>query len=142
MKAASVFYSRLQVRRASDDEPGAWELTAPLSYYSAHLDRIVTVPEGFRTDFASVPRLPFAYWLFGNAADEAAVIHDFLYTNFAKGITRKQADEVFAEASKVLKVAAWRRGPMWLGVRLFGGSHWGSGSPLSSVDAEEAADAP
>jgi hypothetical protein len=47
----------------------------------------------------------------------------------------------------VLKVAAWRRGPMWLGVRLFGKSHWGSGSPLSSVDdpavaAEEAADAP
>lgn len=133
MSAPSVFYSRLQVQRSSDGKEGSWELTAPLRYYSASLDRIITVPEGFQTDFASVPRLPLAYWLFGNAADEAAVIHDFLYTNFADGVTRAQADEVFAEASKVLNVAAWRRGPMWLGVRLFGGSHWGQGSPVVKI---------
>lgn len=124
------FLTSLQVRRASDGEAGAWELTAPLLYSSNVLPKVIIVPIGFRTDFASVPRLPLAYWLFGNAADEAAVIHDYLYTNNVSGVTRKQADEVFAEASAVLKVPAWRRGPMWLGVRLFGGSHWGTGSPL------------
>lgn len=124
------FLTALQVRRASDGEAGAWELTAPLIYSSNVLPHVVVVPAGFRTDFASVPRLPLAYWLFGNAADEAAVIHDWLYTSNVSGVTRKQADEVFAEASKVLGVPAWRRGPMWLGVRVCGGSHWGTGSPL------------
>jgi hypothetical protein len=127
------FMTSLQVRRASDGQAGQWELVAALIYYSKILDRIIVVPYGFRTDLASVPRLPLAYWLFGSVADEAGVIHDYLYTNLVQGVTRKQADDVFAEASAVLKVAAWRRGPMWLGVRLFGGSHWGAGSPLSSV---------
>lgn len=128
---APRFLTSLHVRRASDGEAGAWELTSALIYSSNVLPKVIIVPAGFRTDFASVPRLPLAYWLFGNAADEAAVIHDWLYTNNVGGVTRKQADEVFAEASKVLGIKGWRRGPMWLGVRLFGGSHWGSGSPLA-----------
>ncbi|MES3022731.1 MAG: DUF1353 domain-containing protein [Pseudomonadota bacterium] len=145
MKAAtdlpSRFYTSLQVRRASDGQAGQWELVAALIYYSKLLDKMIVVPAGFHTDLASVPRLPLAYWLFGSVADEAGVIHDYLYTSFVKGVTRAQADAVFAEASAVLKVAAWRRGPMWLGVRLFGGSHWGSGSPLSSVDSVGEGDA-
>jgi len=133
MKAdAPRFMTTLQVRRAGD----GWELTHALVYDSLLLKAVVIVPAGFCTDFASVPRLPLAYWLFGNAADEAAVIHDWLYTNNVKGVSRKQADEVFAEASKVLGVAAWRRGPMWLGVRLFGGRHWGQGTPLLHTDPE------
>ena len=134
MNTGPRFLSTLHVRRASDNQPGAWELVAPLIYISNVLPRPVVVPPGFRTDFASVPRLPLVYWLFGHAADEAAVIHDFLYSNFTKRVTREQADEVFAEASKVLGIARWRRGPMWLGIRLFGGGHWGAGSPLATVE--------
>ena len=39
----------------------------------------ITVPTGFFTDFASVPRMPFVFLLFGDVAHEAAVIHDYLY---------------------------------------------------------------
>lgn len=109
---------------------GKRELTADLVYLTEILPHLVIVPEGFRTDLASVPRLPITYLFFGNVADEAAVIHDYLYTNEVEGVTRKQADAVFAEASEVLGVKGWRRGPMWLAVRLFGGRNWGSGSPL------------
>lgn len=97
---------------------------SPFAYSSDVLDRIVTVPAGFETDLASVPRLPVAYLLFGDASQEAAVIHDFLYSGGL--VTRAQADEVFAEAMKAEGVAAWRRGPMWLAVRLAGWLHYGA----------------
>lgn len=112
------FLSDLVVEKRGD----TWVLTEPLVFSSDVLDRHITVPAGFETDFASVPRLPVAYWLFGNVAQEAACVHDFLYSIGA--VTRAQADDVFAEASEACGVAAWRRGPMWLGVRLFGGSRY------------------
>jgi hypothetical protein len=116
------FLSPLVVRYLDE---GEWILCAPLVFSSDVLGRIVTVPEGFRTNFASVPRLPLAYLLFGGVADEAAVVHDFLYSaECSPRVPREQADDVLAEASKVCGVAAWRRGPMWFGVRLFGGSHY------------------
>jgi len=99
-----------------------WLLLADLVYASNALNRVITAPAGFVTDFASVPRLPLAYLLFGNVAREAAVVHDFLYSTGT--CSRKLADEVFAEASKACGVAAWRRGPMWLGVRLFGAGRY------------------
>lgn len=114
------FLSVLRVERVAGS--GSWVLVSELAFSSVVLNRLVIVPIGFRTDFASVPRLPLAFLLFGGVADEAAVVHDFLYSTGA--CSRKLADEVFAEASKACGVAAWRRWPMWLGVRLFGGSRY------------------
>lgn len=97
-------------------------LVEPLVYFSALLGLLVTVPAGFVTDYASVPRAPLTYWLFGGVGDEAAVVHDFMYE---KGIVpRDVADEVYAEALEACGVSAWRRGPMWAAVRLFGGSRY------------------
>lgn len=114
------FLSLLRVERVAGSDD--WVLTSELAFSSAVLKRLIIVPIGFRTDFASVPRLPLAFLLFGGVADEAAVVHDFLYSTGA--CSRKLADDVFAEASKACGVPAWRRGPMWLGVRLFGGSRY------------------
>lgn len=114
------FLSLLRVERVAGSD--SWVLTSELAFSSKVLDRLVIVPVGFATDFASVPRLPLAFLLFGGVADEAAVVHDFLYSTGA--CSRKLADEVFAEASKACGVPTWRRWPMWLGVRLFGGSRY------------------
>lgn len=115
----SRFLTPLVVER----DGGMWKLVYPLEFESASLGRGVTVPAGFRSDFSSVPRLPFAYWLFGGVADEAAVVHDFAYSGALK-VSRKQADELFSEASAAMGVAGWRRGAMKLGIRLFGASHY------------------
>lgn len=120
MSGPARFLSVLRVERVAGSRD--WVLTSELAFSSAVLDRLIIVPIGFVTDFASVPRLPFAYLLFGGVADEAAVVHDFLYSTGA--CSRKQADDVFAEASKVCGVSGWRRGPMWLGVRMFGGRRY------------------
>jgi hypothetical protein len=125
----ACFRTSLQVVRAqrkldlATPEAGAWVLTRPLVYESDVLDAVLTVPQGFRTDFASVPRLPFIYLLYGgDFCDEAATVHDYLYS--ASGVPRATADAVFREALKAQGVAAWRRWPMWFGVRLFGGPHY------------------
>lgn len=115
--------------------PGSkhWRVMAPFVYDSDVLNRRITVPEGFETDLGTVPRLPFAYLLFGGASNEAAVVHDFLYSGQAPGVTRSQADEVFAEAMKAEGVATWRRGPMWAGVRAVGWLFYSQPKPIEDI---------
>lgn len=97
-------------------------LVAPLAYYSGLLAGMIIVPEGFVTDYASVPRAPLTYWLFGGIGDEAAVVHDFLYSIGTH--PRSLADDVYAEALIACGVPAWRRGPMWAAVRAFGAARY------------------
>jgi hypothetical protein len=97
-------------------------LLAPLAFSSKLLDRLVIVPEGYVTDFASVPRAPFTYWLFGGIGDEAAVVHDFAYeTGF---VPREVADDLYLEALEACGVPTWRRRSMWAAVRAFGASRY------------------
>ena len=102
-----------------DDEHA--RLLAPLVYDSPTAGRI-TVPAGFETDFASVPRIPFAYWLAGNTAHGPAIVHDWLYRTHQ--VSRRQADAVFYEAMGAWGMMGWRRGLMWGAVRAFGWSPW------------------
>jgi hypothetical protein len=117
----SVFLTELVTRRPPGTDDRKAVLVQPFVFKSDTAG-VITVPAGFVTDYASVPRLPFAYLLFGGVADEAAVIHDFLYSSGT--VSRKIADAVFREAMQACDVAGWRRWPMWLGVRMFGGSHY------------------
>jgi hypothetical protein len=101
---------------------GGGVLTAPLVYQSDVAKMTFTVPAGFITDLASVPRVPIAYLLAGGTSNEASVVHDFIYSTHP--VDRATADAVLKEASAVTGVPAWRRWIMWAGVRLGGGSHW------------------
>lgn len=108
------FLTDLNVKQMSDED---WMLLGDLVYQSDILGEIV-VPLGFVTDFASVPRLPGAYWIAGGKATKEAVVHDYLYRNRIG--TRAQADGVFLEAMKLNGQTWWRRRAMWAAVRLFG----------------------
>lgn len=90
---------------------GKHRLLTPLIYWSSTVG-LVIVPTGFVTDFASVPRIPFVYWLFGGLGDREAVVHDFLYSGhhvtgavhvvdnqvLAVTVTRSIADKVLRGA--------------------------------------------
>jgi hypothetical protein len=119
----SEFLDELDVRLIND-ESNLWVINSVFRYKSDLLGgAIITVPIGFRTNFASVPRLPLAYLLFGGVANKAAVVHDYLYSTGK--ISRSKADAVLKEASKVSGVGWFRRQAMWLGVRAGGSSHYG-----------------
>jgi len=104
-----------------------WVLIRELRYEHPQYGLIV-VPEGFRTDFDSVPRLPFAYWLTKNASVTGAVVHDWLYASGRIGdrpISRLEADRIFRDVMEEEGVSWWRRAMIYRGVRLGGWLPWG-----------------
>lgn len=80
---------------------------------------VLTVPEGFITDLASVPR-PF-WWLLPPYEPQyaaAAVLHDFLCT--WDGFDPFTAHSIFYDALRVLGVGHFKARVMFLAVVLFG----------------------
>lgn len=113
------------VTRYPREDGGELELVEPFGFHSEKFDRDFIVPAGFKTDLASVPRIPVAYMLYGGVADEPAVIHDYLYQT--RLVSRADADAVLLEACEVAGVPWWRRYPMYLAVRIGGSLYydWG-----------------
>jgi len=96
-----------------------FRLTSPFIYLSSRGQ--ITVPLGFTTDGASIPRV---FWsLLGPFGPyfEAAVIHDFLYSPWSDGFSRAEADSIFKEAMFNLGLDWPRREAIYRAVRLFGG---------------------
>jgi len=96
----------------------------------------ITVESGFVTDFASVPKLPFAYLLFGGIGNYPAVTHDGLYSISTKitvvdvdtgapfEVTRQWADEVFKAGLIERGIPAFKVTMMYWAVRLKGDSFY------------------
>lgn len=121
----SKFLTPLDVTLLNDSEHdgrGTWRVDSPLIYSSDVAMRSIRVPPGFVTDFASVPRIPVAFFLTADCAHEAAVVHDYLYTYGT--LSRAMADSVLLEAMAVSGIPAWRRRLIYWGVRLGGASHF------------------
>lgn len=95
-----------------------WELIAPLVYEGNH-DRF-EVPAGFRTDFASVPRI-FQMLIPKNGGHDApAIVHDYFYRMKPFGISRLDADRLFLRMMKEVGVNKVRRTLMYCAVRIMG----------------------
>ena len=115
------FTCDLDVRRSGR----LWTLLAPLEYAMGEEESpyVIRVPAYFQTDFASVPRL--LWWLISPTdpgVGKAAVLHDYLYREGFLG--RRMADAIMVEAMRVLGVPAWKRGAIYLALRLFGWVAW------------------
>jgi hypothetical protein len=85
---------------------------------------IITVPVGFLTDGASIPRI---FWsIIGPHGNyyRAAVIHDFLYNPSSKrhysAVTRAMADSIFLQAMEDCGVGWITRHTIYRAVRAFG----------------------
>lgn len=115
----SGFLTDLRVVKMSKDK---WRLTEPLMYHSELLGKTVVVPGDFVTDFASVPRLPFAYLMTGGKANAASVVHDWLYSSHM--FDRATSDAVFKEAIEAEGHGWITANLMWLGVRIGGWAVW------------------
>jgi len=98
-----------------------WFLNRPLVYRSARLGTIV-VPEGFETDYASVPvALTNVLPRWGDYG-LASVLHDWMYWNQSED--RATADSTFLGAMTVLGVSNWKKWTLYSAVRTFGGAVW------------------
>jgi hypothetical protein len=128
----STFLTELNLIEIGDK---LWRVHESLVYESDLLTRIITdsfgykfnvpgritVPEGFVTDLASVPRVPIIYYFWGGRCHREAVIHDYLYRIDSDPVVSfSMANKVFLEAAKSRGKSLFIRYPMFWGVCLGG----------------------
>ena len=116
----SKFYSELHVVVLDDGRKRRLEKN--LIYYSKSLNQMVAVPEGFITDFASVPRAFWSVMPPSGKYTKAAVLHDYLYQTHL--VDKKTADNIFKEAMEVLGVSKFKIWSMYSAVKFFGASSY------------------
>ena len=101
-------------------ESGQWTVEKDhkqLIYQSALWPDPIIVPGGFKTDFASIPRIFTPIHPKDGKHRLAAVVHDYLCR--LDGFNRKLADKIFYEAMTVLGVRKARRAAFYIAVRIF-----------------------
>jgi hypothetical protein len=88
---------------------------------------VIAIPEGFVTDFASIP-CPLCLLLSPDGPyAQAAIIHDYLYALGTPGdeVGRKYADDVLMAAMIDYNVPQWKRDAVYSGVRVGGRGGYG-----------------
>ena len=86
---------------------------------------LITVPKGFITDGASIPKsLQWIYDPYGKYI-KGAVIHDYLYSKYNDtGINRTLADKIFDFIMKETGVNSKTRRKFYIAVKYFGKIFW------------------
>lgn len=126
----------------SSDEIGIYKgrtvhkLTKPLVWENGSIT--VTIPADFETDLASVPRVPVVYLMWGDRAHREAVLHDYLYRIDAiPQVEKEPADWYFREAMIGQGNSWFVYHPMYLAVRIAGGSSWHRMKVMDKFEAGE-----
>lgn len=113
MKAG--FQNKLDVE-LRDDSDNIWIIKTPLVFWSEEFG-LIEAPVDFETDFASVPRVPIAYRIWGDRAHREAVLHDYVFRIDSKpNLSFMDCNKLFLEAMKSRGVSWFIRYPMFLGV--------------------------
>lgn len=118
------------ILKAPLDESGKeilWEVYEPFNFYSRRYKKNYVVPKGWKTDLASVPRLPLVYLWYGGRGNAAGVLHDHLYKEgmqLKQIKSRMEADKVFLEAMLSTEVDKKTAEAMYNAVRLHGEEHF------------------
>lgn len=112
-----------QVSEATDQSEATWRVLAPFGVRSAIYSPLeIIVPADFVTDFASVPRVPIAYELCGNIAQDCATGHDYMYSTGC--VSRLLADALLLEWMEAKGFDPVRSNSIYLAVRAFGAPHY------------------
>ena len=102
-----------------------WILMRDMNYRIGNTKEVITVPQGFVTDFASIPPKLAVFGLSPHGQfSRAAVIHDFLY--WAQPCSKDQADRLLLIAMKESSVGKFDAFAVYEGVHNFGNSSWES----------------
>ena len=87
--------------------------------------KVLHVPIGFVTDFASIPRIFRCFApKHGPGLRRAAVVHDYLYRTKNTGYLRAQADAIYRAIMRSTGASPVRRENRYFWVRLLGGSSY------------------
>lgn len=114
-----MFKTELKIKPVDGD---MWELLEDFVWVGEEFS--ITVPKGFKTDLASIPRIAMSIIPVHGKQTRAAVIHDWLYVMGGKvsegTFTKKQADELFRDIMEEQGVGKIKRNIMFAAVRVGG----------------------
>lgn len=116
-----------------------WGVARTLTYRPGDRQYSITVPRGFPTDLASIPRWGWILLPPDGPWAKAAIIHDYLYATRGTGVlwakpanpegitrpqpyTRRECDQILREAMEDRGVGWFKRWIIYLAVRI--GGHW------------------
>jgi len=85
-----------------------WFLEEPLTYRILDTDYSITVPAGFVTDYASIPRSACLFLPTHGAHSRAAIVHDYLYWTGACSQSRADKIMYLAMVEQGVKVSTRR----------------------------------
>ena len=92
-------------------------LHEPLLFWSARLQEMITIPVGFQSDAASVPRVPIIYEAYGNRAHREGFLHDYLFrVDCCPNVSWMTANKIFLDAMRCRNKSWFTRTAMFLGV--------------------------
>jgi len=125
------FYSGifLEVIRA-ESHTTVFSLQKPLVYKSNLVPLLISVPVGFRTDLATIPKILHSLARPSGDLLEASIVHDWLYSSLCPiNISRTESDKVFLEAMLDCSVPKWKAYLAYWIVRLCGSDHYRVNKP-------------
>lgn len=94
------------------DYPYEWELLEDIHYLH------ITVPQGFRTDLASVPRILWSIFPPFGRYIRASIVHDYLY--LTKTESKSYSDLIFKDIMREDGVHPLQVSLFYLAVKFFG----------------------
>ena len=130
MKAVKAPQGALIVRRFADP---IYFLQKPISWVPNKGQEqfpTVTVPNGFVTDFASIPQIFWSILKPDGLYAYAAVVHDYLY--WTQSTSRDAADTILKLAMEDFNVAGATVTAIYEAVNWFGGRAWDENKRLKS----------
>ena len=106
------------------DDGRNWKLHRSFKYHvgSKYNKYVISVPEGFVTDFASVPFFLWWWLPYWGKYGKAAILHDYIYKT--KQVSRTMADDIFHEAMLVGGTPTWKAWLMYEAVHIWGWLSW------------------
>lgn len=124
------------------DDGRTYELLEDFEYYRDNESFKIFVKKGFRTDFASIPRILWSIYPPFGKYSKSALLHDFLCEAFLNKkqwqeisnlhklelVTRKMADEIFLESMRAVGVPFLSANILYLGVRVYAVFKYGKGA--------------
>lgn len=104
------------------ENPYLWMLTEEIRVLLSD-GKILTIPKGFVTDFASIPQVFWSVLPPIGPANIAFIIHDYLYQQRDER-GRKFADDEMLFWMKKTKLEKWKRKVIYHVVRWKGSKYW------------------
>ena len=121
--APSTISSQPRTQQFADGKH--WVLTRSIDFETDEDTKITgTVPKGFVTDYASVPRVFWSVVPRHGRYSAAAVVHDYLY--WTQTTSREDADKVMKELMKFSEVSDAQRETIYTSLRAGGSFAWRS----------------